>query len=46
MVIMHMINYLKFGNFESVFQMHQSCTTDEAMISFKGRLCFKQLHER
>ncbi len=28
--------------FESEFQMHQSCTIDEAMIPFKGRLRFKQ----
>jgi len=28
--------------FEAEFQMHQSCTIDEAMIPFKGRLRFKQ----
>ncbi len=28
--------------FESEFQIHQSCTIDEAMIPFKGRLRFKQ----
>ena len=28
--------------FESEFEMHQSCTIDEAMIPFKGRLRFKQ----
>ena len=28
--------------FESEFHMHQSCTIDEAMIPFKGRLRFKQ----
>ena len=28
--------------FESDFNMHQSCTIDEAMIPFKGRLKFKQ----
>ncbi len=28
--------------FESEFQMHQSCTIDEAMIPFKGKLRFKQ----
>ena len=27
--------------FESEFHMHQSCTIDEAMIPFKGRLHFK-----
>ncbi len=28
--------------FESEFELHQSCTIDEAMIPFKGRLKFKQ----
>ena len=28
--------------FESDFNMHQSCTIDEAMIPFKDRLKFKQ----
>ncbi len=47
---MDMINYSKFQKllnllcplFESVFQMHQSCTIDDAMIPFKGRFRFKQ----
>ncbi len=28
--------------FDSEFELHQSCTIDEAMISFKGQLKFKQ----
>ena len=28
--------------FESEFEMHQSCAIDKAMITFKGRLNFKQ----